>query len=114
MRRSGGSTQRVVLSEEARERQQIRDMALVLQESSPVAACQVLASKSPASSKLAVELLSHLLPRQLENRCMLSGSRIDILCTNMSPFPSMKGQPCLVRPKNVPGRLAGVCSGIGM
>ena len=86
MRESGGGTQRVVLSEEARKRQQIRDMAVVLQESSPVAAHQVLASKSRASSSLAVEFLSHRLPRQLKNRCMLSGSRIDTVCTNMSPF----------------------------
>ncbi|MEO7859935.1 MAG: hypothetical protein ABIU05_05735 [Nitrospirales bacterium] len=71
MRGSGVGTQRVVLSKEARERQQIRGMAVVLQESSPVAARQVLASKSPASSSLAVEFLSHRLPRQLKNRCML-------------------------------------------
>ncbi len=88
--------------------------AAIFQQTSPVAAHQVLASKSTASSSLAVELLSHLLPPQLKNRCMLSGRRIDTVCTNMSPFPSMRGQPCLVLPKNVPGRLAGVCSGIGM
>ena len=114
MRRSGGGRQRVVLSEVARERQQIRDMAVVLQQTSPVVAHQVLPSKSTASSSLAVELLSHRLPRQLKNRCMLSGSRIDTMYTNMSPFPSMSGQPCLVLPKNVPGRLSGVCSGIGI
>ncbi|MBC7837944.1 MAG: hypothetical protein H7Y39_04800 [Nitrospiraceae bacterium] len=66
MRRSGGGTQRVVLSEEARERQQILDMAVVLQQTRPVAAHQVLASKSTASSSLAVELLSNLFPRQLK------------------------------------------------
>lgn len=43
MRRSDGGKQRVVLSEEARERQQIRDLAVVLQQASPVAAHQVLA-----------------------------------------------------------------------
>ncbi len=112
MRRSGGGKQRVVLSEEARERQQIHDMAVVLQQTLPVAVHQVFAIKSTASSSLAVELLSHRLPRQLKNRCRLSWSRIDTLCTNMSPFPSMRGQPCLVLPKNVPGRLAGVCRGI--
>ena len=63
MRRSGGGTQRVVLSEEARERQQIRDMAVVLQQTSPVAAHQVLASKNTAAFSLAVELLSYRLPR---------------------------------------------------
>ena len=114
MRRSGGGKQRVGLSAEVRERQQIHDMAVVLQQTSPVAAHQVLASKSTASSILAVELLSNLLPRQLKNRCMLSGSRVDTLCINMSPFPSMRGQPCLVLPKNIPGRLPGVCNGIGM
>lgn len=86
MRRSGGGKQKVVLSEDARARQQIRDMAMVLQQTGPVAANQVLASKSTASSSLAVELLSHRLLRQLKNRCMLSGSRIDTLCTNMSHF----------------------------
>ena len=29
-------------------------------------------------------------------------------------FPPMRGQLCLVRPKNVPVRLAGVCSGLEM
>lgn len=86
MRRSGGGKQRVVPSEEACERQQIRDMAVVLQQTSPVAAHQVLASKRTASLSLAVELLSNLLPRQLKNRCMLSGSRIDTACTNMVLF----------------------------
>jgi hypothetical protein len=38
MRWSRGGTQRVVLSEEARERQQIRDMAVVLQKTSPAEA----------------------------------------------------------------------------
>jgi hypothetical protein len=38
MRRSGGGKQRAVLSEEARERQQIRDMAVVLQQTSPAEA----------------------------------------------------------------------------
>ena len=76
MRRSGGGKQRAVLSDEARERQQIRDMTVVLQQTTPVAAHQVLASKSTASSSLAAELLSHRLPRQLKKSCMLSGSRI--------------------------------------
>ena len=49
----------------------ICDMAVVLQQTSPVAAHQVLASKSTASSSLAVELLSHRFPRQLKNRCIL-------------------------------------------
>jgi len=71
MRRSGGGKQRAVLSEEARERQQICDLAAVLQQTSPVAAHQVLASKSTASSSLAVELLSHQLSRQLKNRYIL-------------------------------------------
>ena len=79
-------------SARARERQQICDMAVVLQQTSPVAAHQFLPRKSTASSSLAVEWLSHRLPRQLKNRCMLSGCRIDTLCTNMSPFPSMRGQ----------------------
>ena len=35
MRRSGGGKQRVVLSEESRERQQIRDMAVVLSTDQP-------------------------------------------------------------------------------
>ena len=81
MHRTGGGKQRFVLSEEARERQQIRDMAVVLQQTSPVAAHQFLARKSKASSSLAVELLSNLLPRQLKNRCKLYGSQIDIVCT---------------------------------
>lgn len=55
MRRSGGGKKRAILSEEARKRQQIRDMAVVLQQASPVAAHQVLASKSTASSSFAVE-----------------------------------------------------------
>ena len=84
MRRSGGGKQRVILSEEARERQQIFDMAVVVQQIRSAAAHQFLVSKSTASSSLAVELLSHRLPCQLKNRCMLSGSRIDTMCTNMS------------------------------
>ena len=71
MGRSVGGKQRFVLSEEACECQQIRDMAVVLQQTSPVAAHQVLDNKSTASSSLAVESLSHRLPRQLKNRCML-------------------------------------------
>ena len=63
MRRSGGGTQRVVISEEAREPLQIRAMAAVLQQASPVAVHQVLASKNTASFSLAVELLSYRLPR---------------------------------------------------
>ena len=51
MRWSRGGTQRVVLSEEARERQQIRDMAVVLQQTGPVAAHQFLARNSKASER---------------------------------------------------------------
>ncbi len=58
MHKSGGGKQRVDLSEEARERQQIRDRAVVLQQTSQVAAHQVLASKSTAASSLTVELLA--------------------------------------------------------
>ncbi len=92
MHRSGGGKQRVVLSEEAREHQLIFDMAVVVQQTRSAAAHQFFVSKSTASSSLAVELLSHRLPSQLKNRWMLSGSRIDTMCTNMSPFPSMRGQ----------------------
>ena len=70
MRRSGGGTQRVVLGEEARERQEIRDMAVVLQQTSSVTAYQFLASRSTAASSLTVELLRHRFPRQLKNRCI--------------------------------------------
>ncbi len=108
MRRSSGGKQRIVVSEEARERQQVRNMAVVLQQTSPVAAHRVLARKSTASSSLAVELLSNLLPRQLKNRCMLYGSRIDTLYTKYESFsfyerPAM-ASPTQERPREAGGR----------
>ena len=52
MHRSGGGTQRVVLSEEARERQQIRDMAVVLQQTSPAeASARVALTRGGASTR---------------------------------------------------------------
>ena len=100
--------------QEARERLQIRDMVVVLQETSLVAAHQVLASKSSASSSLAVELLSNLFPRQLKNRCMLYGSRIDIVCTRYESNSIYERPAMSSTTQERPRRLAGVCSGIGM
>jgi hypothetical protein len=52
MRWSRGGTQRVVLSEEDRERQQIRDMAVVLQQTSPAeASAGVALNRGGASTR---------------------------------------------------------------
>jgi hypothetical protein len=113
MRRSGGGKQRVVLSEEARERQKIRDRAVVLQQTSPVVAHQFLTRNSKASSSLAVELLSNLLSRQLKNECVLYGCRIDTSRTEYESCSIHERPAMSSATKNVPERLAGVCSGIG-
>jgi hypothetical protein len=108
MHGSGGYKQRGILSEEAHVRQPIFDLSAVLQQTSPIAAHRFLASKSTASLRLAVEWLGYLLSRQLKNRCMLSGSRIDTLCAKYESF-SIDERPALSRTTQERPREAGGC-----